>query len=196
MTLQSSRAHLYPSSRRPAPSAARTGHTQRTGYRWRDGDYAEPARILDNRWGGRFRWQGRCVPGRDTNSGEHIEDQRRPCSANKVCFSVCGYSTTGPQSLRRRRRLATSRGIRGHARERAPTTGRRCHGSATSAAGAVCCIGVQHPRMAFSEVLAFDLNGEAIHFVHQKPGYSSADSLVHFHVGTTVYWDEVFPGGG
>lgn len=57
-------------------------------------------------------------------------------------------------------------------------------------------LGVQHPRMAFSEVLAFDLNGEAIHFVHQKPGYSSADSLVHFHVGTTVYWDEVFPGGG
>jgi len=57
-------------------------------------------------------------------------------------------------------------------------------------------LGVERPRIAFSEVLAFDLNGEAIHIVHQKPGYSNADSLVHFHVATMVYLGEVFPGDG
>jgi hypothetical protein len=31
-------------------------------------------------------------------------------------------------------------------------------------------LGVDRPRIAFSEVLAFDLNGESIHIVHQKPG--------------------------
>jgi hypothetical protein len=55
---------------------------------------------------------------------------------------------------------------------------------------------VERPRMAFSEVLAFDLNGEAIHVVHQKPGYSNADCLVHFHVATLVYLGEAFPGDG
>jgi len=30
--------------------------------------------------------------------------------------------------------------------------------------------GVDRPRIAFSEVLSFDLNGEAIHIVRQKPG--------------------------
>jgi hypothetical protein len=55
---------------------------------------------------------------------------------------------------------------------------------------------VERPRIAFSEVLAFDLNGEAIHVVHQKPGYSNADALVHFHVATLVYLGEVFPGDG
>ena len=57
-------------------------------------------------------------------------------------------------------------------------------------------LGVDRPRIAFSEVLAFDLNGESIHIVHQKPGYSNADSLVHFHVAKLVYMGEVFPGDG
>ena len=57
-------------------------------------------------------------------------------------------------------------------------------------------LGVERPRIAFSEVLAFDLNGEAIHVVHQKPGYSNADAIVHFHVATLVYLGEVFPGDG
>jgi len=57
-------------------------------------------------------------------------------------------------------------------------------------------LGVERPRIAFSEVLAFDLNGEAIHIVHQKPGYSNADALVHFHVATLVYLGEAFPGDG
>src|SRR2546430_11829728 len=44
--------------------------------------------------------------------------------------------------------------------------------------------------------MTFDVNGEAVHIVHQKPGYSDADALVHFHVAKLVYWGEVFPGDG
>jgi hypothetical protein len=43
-------------------------------------------------------------------------------------------------------------------------------------------LGVDRPRIAFSEVLAFDINRESIHIVHQKPGYSTADAICHFHV--------------
>ncbi len=57
-------------------------------------------------------------------------------------------------------------------------------------------LGVDRPRIAFSEVLAFDLNGESIHVVHQKPGYSNADAIVHFHVAKLIYLGEVFPGDG
>jgi cyclase len=57
-------------------------------------------------------------------------------------------------------------------------------------------LGVDRPRVAFSEVLAFDLNGESIHVVHQKPGYSDADAIVHFHSAKLVYLGEVFPGDG
>jgi cyclase len=57
-------------------------------------------------------------------------------------------------------------------------------------------LGVDRPRISFSEVLSFDINGDAIHIVHQTPGYSDADAIVHFHVGNTVYLGEVFPGDG
>jgi len=57
-------------------------------------------------------------------------------------------------------------------------------------------LGVDRPRVAFSEVLTFDLNGEAIHVVHQLPGYSDADALVHFHAANLIYLGEVFPGDG
>ncbi|HKW18226.1 MAG TPA: hypothetical protein VJO35_12030 [Terriglobales bacterium] len=55
---------------------------------------------------------------------------------------------------------------------------------------------VERPRIAFSEVLKFDLNADAIHVVHQKPGYSDADSIAHFHKANLVYLGEVFPGDG
>jgi hypothetical protein len=57
-------------------------------------------------------------------------------------------------------------------------------------------LGVDRPRIAFSEVLAFDLNAESIHVVHQKPGYSDADAIAHFHVAKLVYLGEAFPGDG
>lgn len=57
-------------------------------------------------------------------------------------------------------------------------------------------LGVDRPRVDFSGVLTFDLNGEAIHVVYQPPGYSDADAIVHFHVANLVYLGEVFPGDG
>ena len=57
-------------------------------------------------------------------------------------------------------------------------------------------LGVDRPRVAFSEVMTFDINGEAVHIVRQTPGYSDADALVHFHVAKLVYFGEVFPGDG
>jgi hypothetical protein len=57
-------------------------------------------------------------------------------------------------------------------------------------------LGVDRPRIAFSEVLTFDLNGDAIHIIHQTPGYSDADSVVHFHAANVIYLGEAFPGDG
>jgi cyclase len=57
-------------------------------------------------------------------------------------------------------------------------------------------LGVDRPRVAFSEVLAFDLNGDSIHIIHQKPGFSDADALAHFHVANLFYLGEAFPGDG
>src|SRR5689334_5651739 len=57
-------------------------------------------------------------------------------------------------------------------------------------------MGVDRPHVAFSEVLTFDMNGEAVHLVRQPPGYSDADVLVHFHVANVLYFGEVFPGDG
>lgn len=58
-------------------------------------------------------------------------------------------------------------------------------------------LGVDRPRIAFDHVLAFDLNGDAIHVVHQESaGYSDADAVAHFHVAHVVYLGEVFPGDG
>jgi cyclase len=57
-------------------------------------------------------------------------------------------------------------------------------------------LGVGRPKISFSEVLCFDMNGEAIHVVRQTPGYSNADAIVHYHVANVVYMGEVFPGDG
>jgi hypothetical protein len=57
-------------------------------------------------------------------------------------------------------------------------------------------LGVDRPRISFSDVLSFDMNGDAIHVIHQQPGYSNADALVHFHVANLVYFGETFPGDG
>lgn len=56
--------------------------------------------------------------------------------------------------------------------------------------------GVDRPKVSFSEVMSFDLNGDAVHIVRQTPGYSDADALVHLHVANVVYFGEVFPGDG
>lgn len=57
-------------------------------------------------------------------------------------------------------------------------------------------LSVDRPRVAFSEVITFDINGDAIHIVHQPPGFSDADSIVHYHRDSVIYLGEVFPGDG
>lgn len=57
-------------------------------------------------------------------------------------------------------------------------------------------LGVDRPAISFSEVIAFDMNGDSIHVVHQPPGYSDADAIAHFHMANIVYLGEVFPGDG
>jgi cyclase len=57
-------------------------------------------------------------------------------------------------------------------------------------------LGVDRPRIAFSQVITFDMNGEAIHIVHQPPACTDAESLAHFHVANVLYFGEVFPGDG
>ncbi|HLH03894.1 MAG TPA: hypothetical protein VKX25_14075 [Bryobacteraceae bacterium] len=57
-------------------------------------------------------------------------------------------------------------------------------------------LNVDRPRVAFSEVITFDLNDDAIHVVHQRSGYSDADAIAHFHRDNLVYLGEVFPGDG
>jgi cyclase len=57
-------------------------------------------------------------------------------------------------------------------------------------------LGVDRPRVAFSDVLTFDLNGEAVHIVHQKPGSTNADFIAHFHVANIVYLGGIFSGNG
>lgn len=57
-------------------------------------------------------------------------------------------------------------------------------------------LGVERPRIAFSEVIAFNLNGDSIHVVHQPAGYSDADAIVHFHASHLIYMGEDFPGDG
>jgi hypothetical protein len=69
-------------------------------------------------------------------------------------------------------------------------------GAPTPMAHQFRAVGVERPRIAFSEVLAFNVNGDSIHVVHQAPGYSNADAIVHFHTGNLVYLGEVFPGDG
>jgi cyclase len=55
-------------------------------------------------------------------------------------------------------------------------------------------LGADRPRIAFSEVITFDLNDEAVHIVHQPAAFSNADAIAHFHLAKLVYFGEVFPG--
>jgi cyclase len=57
-------------------------------------------------------------------------------------------------------------------------------------------LGVARPPVGFSEVIKFDMNADAIHIIHQKPGYSDADLLAHFEQANLVYFGEDLPGDG
>ena len=55
-------------------------------------------------------------------------------------------------------------------------------------------LGVDRPRVAFSEVLTFDLNGEAVHVVHQKPGFSDADAADSLTYSASLASNASLPG--
>ena len=57
-------------------------------------------------------------------------------------------------------------------------------------------LGVVRPPVGFSEVIKFDMNADAIHIIHQKPGNSDADLLAHFEQAQVVYFGEDLPGDG
>ena len=43
------------------------------------------------------------------------------------------------------------------------------------------------PMVTYSQVVAFDLNGESVHVVHMPPGYSDDDAIVHLHHANIVH---------
>jgi hypothetical protein len=52
------------------------------------------------------------------------------------------------------------------------------------------------PPVTYSEVIAFDLNGESIHVVHMPPGYSNDDAIAHFHHAGIVHLGGAFTMDG
>jgi len=52
------------------------------------------------------------------------------------------------------------------------------------------------PPITYSEVIAFDLNGESIHVVHMPPGYSNDDAIAHFHHSGVVHLGGAFTSDG
>lgn len=52
------------------------------------------------------------------------------------------------------------------------------------------------PAVTYSEVIAFDLNGESIHTVHMPAGYSDADAITHFHGSNVIHLGGSFTADG
>lgn len=55
---------------------------------------------------------------------------------------------------------------------------------------------LRRPRSEFSQFFSIRLNNEPIHAVHQEPGYTNSDVLVHFEGANVIYLGESFPGDG
>lgn len=56
--------------------------------------------------------------------------------------------------------------------------------------------GALPPKAAFSQFLRIVLAGEDAHVVHQQPGYTDSDVLVHFENSSVVYLGESLAGDG
>ena len=92
--------------------------------------------------------------------------------------------------------MGAARGFRCHARERAPASRGQRNGCALGDVATVYRTRGRPPAGSILRVLALDINEDSIHIVHQKPGYSDADAIVHFHVAKLIYLGEVFAGDG
>ena len=52
------------------------------------------------------------------------------------------------------------------------------------------------PIMGFSEVVQLHLAGEDTHIIHQRPGYTSADAVIHFEGNGILYSGPAFTSDG
>jgi cyclase len=52
------------------------------------------------------------------------------------------------------------------------------------------------PPVTYSEVIAFDMNGESVHVVHMPAGYSNDDAIVHCHHAGVIHLGGAFTTDG
>lgn len=52
------------------------------------------------------------------------------------------------------------------------------------------------PPITYSEVIAFDINGESVHVVHMPAGYSNDDAIVHCHHAGVIHLGGAFTMDG
>jgi len=52
------------------------------------------------------------------------------------------------------------------------------------------------PPVTYSEVIAFDMNGESLHVVHMPAGYSNDDAIVHCHHAGVIHLGGAFTMDG
>lgn len=52
------------------------------------------------------------------------------------------------------------------------------------------------PPVTYSEVIAFDMNGESVHVVHMPAGYSNDDAIVHCHHAGVIHLGGAFTMDG
>ena len=65
-----------------------------------------------------------------------------------------------------------------------------------AAAGGTLASGMAPPMMGFSQVVQLHLAGEDTHIIHQRPGYTDADAVIHFEGNGILYLGPVFTSDG
>lgn len=56
--------------------------------------------------------------------------------------------------------------------------------------------GTALPALSFSQVVQVYLDGEEVHFIHERPGYTNSDVIVHFEQAGLVYLSNAFTTDG
>jgi cyclase len=65
-----------------------------------------------------------------------------------------------------------------------------------AAAGGTLAPGMALPIMGFSQVVQLHLAGEDTHIIHQRPGYTDADAVIHFEGNGILYLGPAFTSDG
>jgi hypothetical protein len=65
-----------------------------------------------------------------------------------------------------------------------------------AAAGGTLAPGMGPPAMGFSQVVQLHLAGEDTHIIHQRPGYTDADAVIHFEGNAILYLGPAFTSDG